>query len=310
MTRDRIDLTGFVFVLILTILWGVNYLAIKVTNTGLSPIFTATLRSIIASVFGIAYCLIVRQPVFHKDIRLLHGLVVGLLFGAEFACIYLGMLYTNAARAAVLIYIAPFVVAVGAHYFLKERLNRIKIASLVLAFLGVCLVLTGKPATHAGSMALGDMLEIAAAIFWGVTTIYIKKYLARSVHPINTFIYQLVFSIPIMLAAAYLLEPVWLTGVAGRGVVISLIYQSVIVAFASYLIWFKLIHTYPVAGLSVFTFLTPVFGVASGVIFLGEELTKGLVVGLACVCVGIYGTNYTRRGKVGRKAEAVSAIPD
>ena len=113
-----------------------------------------------------------------------------------------------------------------------------------------------------------------------------------------------------MLAAAYLLEPVWLTGVAGRGVVISLIYQSVIIAFASYLIWFKLIHTYPVAGLSVFTFLTPVFGVASGVIFLGEELTRGLVVGLACVCVGIYGTNYTRRGKVGRKAEAVSAIPD
>ena len=96
MTRDRIDLTGFIFVLTLTILWGVNYLAIKVTNTGLSPIFTATLRSIIASVFGIAYCLIVRQPVFHKDIRLLHGLVVGLLFGAEFACIYLGMLYTNA----------------------------------------------------------------------------------------------------------------------------------------------------------------------------------------------------------------------
>ena len=62
--------------------------------------------------------------------------------------------------------------------------------------------------------------------------------------------------------------------------------------FASYLIWFKLIHTYPVAGLSVFTFLTPIFGVASGIIFLKETLTKGLVVGLACVCLGIYGTNY------------------
>ena len=265
------------------------------TNTGLSPVFTAFLRSAIASAFGIGYCLIAGQPVFHKDIRLFHGLMVGLLFGVEFVCLYLGMLYTNAARAAVLVYLAPFVVAVGAHFFLKERLNGVRIASLVLAFLGVFLVFAGKPATHARSMIVGDLLEITAAVLWGVTTLYIKKYLAESVHPINTFIYQLLFSIPIMVVAAWLLEPVWVAGDIGRGVMISLIYQSVIVAFASYLTWFKLIHVYPVARLSVFTFLTPIFGVASGVIFLGEEPTKGLLIGLACVCAGIYGTNYTRR---------------
>jgi drug/metabolite transporter (DMT)-like permease len=91
------------------------------------------------------------------------------------------------------------------------------------------------------------------------------------------------------------LEPVWVSGAIGNNVLVSLIYQSVIVAFASYLTWFKLIHTYPVASLSVFTFLTPVFGVASGVVFLGEDLTKGLVIGMACVCLGIYGTNYAKR---------------
>jgi drug/metabolite transporter (DMT)-like permease len=101
-----------------------------------------------------------------------------------------------------------------------------------------------------------------------------------------------------MAVAAWLLDPAWVTGGIGRGVALSLVYQSVIVAFASYLVWFKLIHVYPVARLSVFTFLTPIFGVASGVIFLGEELTKGLVLGLVCVCIGIYGTNYTRRERL------------
>jgi drug/metabolite transporter (DMT)-like permease len=299
MTKDHIDVPGFLLIFTLTILWGVNYFAIKVSNTGLSPVFTTFVRSTIASAFGIGYCLVARQPLFHKDVRLLHGLVVGLLFGVEFICIYLGMLYTNAARAAVLVYVAPFVVAIGAHFFLGERLGLIKGMSLALAFVGVYLVFMGKPASHEKSMLLGDVLELTAAVLWGVTTLYIKKFLSRTVHPINTFIYQLLFSIPIMLLAALLLEPVWIKGPATSGVVISLLYQSVIVAFASYLAWFKLIHAYPVAGLSVFTFLTPIFGVASGVVFLHEDLTTGLLIGLACVCVGIYGTNY--RGAARRR---------
>ena len=294
MTKDRVDLTGFLFILALTILWGFNYFTIKVTNSGLSPVFTAFIRSAIASAFGIGYCLIARQPLFHRDVRLFHGLVVGLLFGGEFVCLYLGVPYTNASRAAVLVYLAPFVVAIGAHFFLRERLNTVRLISLTLAFLGVCLVFAGKPSMHAKSMLLGDLLEVAAAIIWGLTTLYIKKYLAETVHPINTFIYQLFFSLPIIAVAACLLEPVWVVGDIGRGVLVSLFYQSVIVGFASFLVWFKLIHVYPVARLSVFTFLAPVFGVASGVIFLGEDLTKGLVIGLVCVCLGIYGANYRR----------------
>jgi drug/metabolite transporter (DMT)-like permease len=297
MTKERIDLTGFLMILVLTILWGINYFAIKVSNESLSPVFTCLLRSIIASALGMVYCVAVGQPLFHRDIRLFHGLMVGLLFGAEFICLYLGMLYTNAARAAVFLYLSPFVVAIGAHLFLGEKLNSIKSVSLVLAFFGLYLVFTGKPAMHTRSMLLGDMLEIIAAIFWGATTLYIKRYLAHSVHPINTFVYQLIFSIPIILIAALFLEPTWIRGTVSQGAIFSFVYQSVIIAFASYLLWFKLIHVYPVASLSVFTFLAPVFGVASGVVFLNEDLTKGLVAGLICVCAGIYGTNYRKRKK-------------
>lgn len=289
--RDDIDLQGFLSILCLTLLWGFNYIAIKISNRGVAPVFLCFLRSFIASGLGIAYCLAIRQQLFHRDIRLLHGMVVGLLFGAEFACIYLGLLYTNAARAAIFIYLAPFIVAIGAHFFLKERLTGLKMASLIFAFAGVYLVFRGKPTTYNSKMLLGDMLQIVAAFLWAATTVYIKKFLAGRVQPIHTFLYQLVFSMPILLIIALVIEPVWVKEITGP-VVLSLIYQSVIVAFLSYLVWFWLIHTYPVARLSVFTFLTPIFGVASGVIFLGEELTLGLVLGLLFICAGIYGTNY------------------
>ncbi len=293
MTKDHVDLPGFAAIVILTLLWGLNYSAIRFSNAGLSPIFTACLRTSIASVCGILYCVAIRQPLFQKGVILLHGMVVGLLFGLEFVCLYLGVLYTDTARAAVFVYLAPFMVALGAHALLGEKLNLIKTAGFVFAFLGVCLVFRGKPQNYSEVMALGDALEIMAAAFWAATTLYIKKYLALKVHPINTFLYQLVFSIPVLLLAAYVVEERWVTGF-DRYVAASLIYQSFIVAFASFLAWFKLIHVYPVGALSAFTFLTPVFGVFFGATILKEQLTSGLIFGLGLVCLGIYCTNYAK----------------
>ncbi|MBN2126011.1 MAG: DMT family transporter [Deltaproteobacteria bacterium] len=290
---DHVDLKGFLILVLLTALWGCNYPAIKISNIGFSPVFNAFLRSAIASALGIFYCLWIRQPLFHRDIRLFHGFVVGMLFGLEFVCIYFGMLYTDAARAVILVNFSPFVVTLGAYIFLKEKLDAGKILGLLLGFAGAYLVFHGKPKTWNPSMLFGDFLELLAAVFWGSTTVYIKKYLAGRVHPIHTFLYQLVFSVPIIFVCACGFDPKWILDVNAAAVT-ALLYASIVVAFASYLVWFKLIHAYPVSQLAVFTFLSPVFGVAAGVVFLGEEITVGLVLGLLSVSAGIYVTNFRR----------------
>ena len=117
--------------------------------------------------------------------------------------------------------------------------------------------------------------------------------MAERVHPINTFLYQLFFSIPILLIVSILLEPKWIYGVDPY-IVASLFYQSVIVAFISYFIWFKLIHEYSVSRLSAFTFFTPIFGVLFGILFLNEEFTSSLMVGLPLVSMGIFLVNWRR----------------
>jgi len=70
-------------------------------------------------------------------------------------------------------------------------------------------------------------------------------------------------------------------------VVASLAYQSVIVAFASYLAWFWLLTRYLAGRLAVFSFLTPLFGVAFGVIFLSEPLSATFLVAALLVGAGI-----------------------
>jgi len=293
-SREYLDLTAIITITILTLLWGLNHTAIKYSTQGVSPIFASALRSVIASICGIIYCLRKGERIFHTDIMLFHGFIVGLLFGVEFACIYFGLLYTDAARSVIFVYLSPFVVAVGAHFFLKkDRLTLLKTLGLVLAFSGIFIVFHGRPEAAKPTMFIGDILELIAAFLWGATTLYIKRFMAERVHPINTFLYQLFFSIPILLVVSLILEPRWIYGI-NPYIVASIIYQSVIVAFMSYFIWFKLIHNYSVSRLSAFTFFTPIFGVLFGTLLLNEEFTVSLMVGLPMVCLGIFFVNWRR----------------
>ncbi len=294
-SKDYLDLKAVLAILILTLLWGFNYSAIKFSNEGISPVFASAIRSLIASICGAIYCLRKGEKLFHTDIRLFHGIVVGLLFGLEFACIYFGMLYTDSARSVVFVYLSPFVVAVGAHFFLKgDRLTPLKTLGLMTAFVGILFVFYGKPKTAKPNMLIGDLLEITAGILWGATTLYIKRFMAGKVQPIHTFLYQLFFSIPILFGVSLILEPNWIYRIDPL-ILTSIFYQSVIVAFISYFIWFKLIHQYSVSRLSAFTFFTPIFGVLSGILFLGEEFTFSLMVGLPMVSVGIFVVNWREK---------------
>jgi len=296
--KQFLDLKGILTMIIVTLIWAFNYTAVKYSNEGISPVFASALRSMIAAICGVIYCMRRGEKLFHTDIMLFHGFIVGLLFGLEFACIYFGLLYTDAGRSAVFVYLSPFVVTIGAHFFLRgDRLTLLKMLGLVLAFAGIFVVFQGKPKAAKSTMLLGDILQIAAAVFWGATTVYIKKFMAEKIHPINTFLYQLVFSIPILLIVSLILESRWIYRI-DLTIVASLFYQSVINAFISLVIWFKLIHEYSVSRLTAFTFFTPIFGVLFGIVLLGEEFTRSLMVGLPLVCLGIFIVNWRRTEKI------------
>jgi drug/metabolite transporter (DMT)-like permease len=292
--KEYLDLKAVLIMVFLTMLWGFNYTAVKYSNQGLAPVFTSALRSIIASICGVIYCLRSKEKLFHTDIMLFHGLIVGLLFGLEFACIYVGLLYTDATRSIIFVNTSPFFVALGAHFLLKgDRLTVAKTAGLALAFTGVLTVFGGRPMKAKPTMLLGDSLQILAAFFWGATTLYIKRFMAGKVQPIHTFLYQLIFSIPVLILISLVLESKWVINF-DHTVFISLFYQSIIVGFISLLVWFRLIHDYSVSRLSSFTFFGPIFGVLFGVLFLREELTVSLMVGLPLVCLGIFLVNWNK----------------
>jgi drug/metabolite transporter (DMT)-like permease len=283
---------GVVLLVLLCLLWGGNMVSIKISNQGIPPILAATLRSIIASTCLWVYAWSTGRTVFLDAGDLKHGIAIGLLFGTEFLVLYYGTDFTNASRAIIFLYTQPLWTALGAHFFLSnERLTALKSIGLFLSFAGLVTVFGSRPTTLGPLYWVGDLMEVAAAALWAATSIYIKRFmLDKPITHYQTLFAQLFFSIPVLAVGWLVFE--WGRPLRLEGIVIgSLVYQSVIIAFISYLLWFWMIHRYQVSRLAAFTFLAPLSGVILSGVFLHEPLTGFLLAGLILVAAGLYLVN-------------------
>jgi drug/metabolite transporter (DMT)-like permease len=286
---DKLDAKAAILLTLLCSIWGMNAVAIKISNEGIAPLFGAGFRSIIATVCLVIWMSRKRLELFPG--RLLDGLFVGFLFGSEFGLLYLALSYTTASSAWILLFTTPFFHALGAHFFLiGDRLSWNKAAGLILSFAGILILLSKHLGLPSMRQLTGDLLAIGAAVLWALTTVYIKRRLVTAVSPYHTLFYQILFSIPILFLLSFIFQETPVSHVDWL-ILLSVAYQGTVVAFISYLGWFFLVHTYSVSRLSAFSFLTPVFATLAGVGLLNEPLTLRLIVSLILVSIGIYVVN-------------------
>jgi drug/metabolite transporter (DMT)-like permease len=285
--HDRLDPFASGTLVLLCLCWGLNQVAIKVTNAGLQPVFQSGLRSLLGALLVLLWCRARGVRLTVRDGTLVPGIVAGLLFALEFTLIYAALDFTTVARGIVLIYFAPVVVAVGAHFLIpRERLTAVRLVGLVAAFAGVVIAFSDKLSLPESRALFGDVLCLIAAFVWAATTLVIKATRLNRAPAEAVLLYQLGVSAPVMLVMAPFFGPLfrdvgWLVG-------LGLFYQVVIVVAASYVAWFWLLARYPAGQLSAFTFLTPLFAVALGALLLAEPVSPRLVLALVLVAGGIF----------------------
>jgi drug/metabolite transporter (DMT)-like permease len=287
--RDALDAKAVITLLVCCILWGLNQIAAKVTLADVPPLLQAAWRSSGAVVLVVAWALWRRVPLWTRDGSLPGGLLAGVLFGAEFACIFLGLQFTTASRMVVYLYSAPFIVALGMPFIAKgERLSALQWAGLVVAFAGVAVAFAeGFGQAPLGPRVwVGDALGVAAAVFWALTTLVIRATRLGQAPAEKTLAYQLAVSAAMFWIMSWAVAEAWPQRISTLSWV-SLAFQTVVVAFASFLTWFWLVRHYPAARLSSFTLVTPLAGLAFGVILLGEPLTARLLTAASAVAVGL-----------------------
>jgi drug/metabolite transporter (DMT)-like permease len=295
--------------LLLCSLWGAQQVAIKLAAPDLAPIYQVALRSGLSALLLVAFTAWRREPLAHRG-TLWPGLLAGALFAGEFLFIAEGLRRTSASHMAVFIYTAPVFTALGLHLALPaERLGARQWAGIGLAFAGIAVAFGGGGAagTATASSLLGDLLGVCAGAAWGATTVVIRTTALSEAPAAVTLLYQLLGAFLVLLPVALLGEQASRFALTATALA-SLAFQGVVISFASYLAWFWLLRRYLATGLSVFSFLTPVFGVTFGVLILGEPLGAPFVAGAALVLAGI--VTVSGAGLLRRPSGAPAGSPE
>lgn len=279
-------------------IWGMQQVAIKLALPGVSPVLQVGLRSAGAALLVMVFARLRGLSLFAADGSSRPGLLAGALFALEFACIYGGLEYTSASRMVVFLYTAPCLTVLGLHWFVPgERMGPRHALGVALAFAGILAAFAegmGRAAT--ADFWIGDFLGLLAAVFWAATTVVIRATGLARVSAAKVLFYQLTVSAVIVLPLSFLMGEPGITAPTVP-VVLALAYQIVIVAFISYLAWFWLLTKYLASRLMVFSFLTPLFGVAFGVVLLGERMSTQFGLAALMVVAGIMLVNAPKRSR-------------
>lgn len=294
--KQTLDYLAMAMLVVLCASWGLQQAAIKVTNPSVPPLLQSGIRSAGAAILLWIWMAVRRQPLLEKDGTLWWGIAAGFLFAAEFLLIYWGLEFTNASRAVIFLYVAPFVVALGAQLFIPgERLRVVQVIGLGCAFTGIIVAFGESLSNPTHRVLIGDGMLLAAAVLWGATTVMIKASPLSKIIASKTLLYQLLVSAVVLPLGSIIKGEIGIVSmtplIAG-----SLAYQTVWVAFITYLAWFWLLRHYPPSRLAAFTFLTPLFGVLAGGLLLNEPMTGMLLLALVLVGGGIYLVNRPAAG--------------
>ncbi len=289
-TIHKAHLDGIAISLLLAccVFWGFQQVLVKATLAEVPPLFQAALRFAGACVLLGLWCRWRAVPLFQRDGSLKAGLLAGSLFAFEFSCLFMGLQLTTASRLTVFLYTAPFWVAVLLPMWVTaERLRPMQWAGLALAFIAVLFALRdGLGQGSAPQQWLGDLLALTAGLAWGLTTVVIRSTRLANIRAEKLLFYQIGVSALLLPALSLALGEHWVGQFSGFAIT-SLLLQTVVGAFASYLAWMWMLGRYPATKISAFVFLTPVFTLLFGAWWLKEPVTPDLVMALTLVAAGI-----------------------
>lgn len=285
--KNHLDGLAVSLLLMCCLFWGGQQVLIKATLGELPPVFQAWLRLGGAALLVALWCRFQRVPLWSRDGSLAAGLLAGALFAAEFACIYVGLQHTGASRLTVFLYTSPFWVALLVPLAVRtERLRGVQWLGLSLAFAAVAWALREGLVQDRQATWLGDLLGLAAGMFWGLTTVVIRSSGLTRIPAEKLLFYQLGVSAAVLPLLSLGLGEAWVwppSVFAWASVAV----QATVGGFLSFLVWMWMLGRYPATRMATFVFLTPLFSLFFGALWLGESVTGGVIAAIAAVAVGL-----------------------
>ncbi len=286
--RRPLDARAVALVVGLCLVWGFQQVAMKGIVSTAAPVMQLALRLTGSTLFFGTWVLVTEGRRAFSDGTLPSGLLLGVMFSLEFLFAGQALKFTTAAHAVVFLYTAPIFTALGLQFLPEERLERLQWAGIGVAFLGIVVAFIGFgrfAGKSVSQLLTGDLLALCGGASWGLSNVVLRRGRIGAAAAAKTVFYQV--------AAGALLCGLFALATGQSRVefstvtVLSLVFQTLVIAIASYLVWFWLLRHYLTSRLMLLSLLTPLFGVLFGAALLGDPIDARFALGASLVLAGV-----------------------
>ena len=274
--------------LLVVVVWGLNFVVIKLGLHNIPPLMLAGLRFMLVAFPAIFF---VARPKIPFKLLLGYGLTIS--FG-QFAFLFCAIKFGMPAGLASLVLQAQafFTIILGAFVF-GERLQGKQLAGITLAVFGV-LVLIEASLNGQDVALLGFMLTLAAGLSWACGNIFNKLIMQHAARPqvMSLVVWSALIPVIPFLAASFILDgpDVMLRSLVDIDLttILSLIYLAFVATIVGYGIWGSLLGRYETWRVAPLSLLVPVVGLASAALLLDETLSALQLLGAVLIMAGLY----------------------
>ncbi len=304
LTRRAIYLLLILGILILGLNWPIMAVGLRT----LTPLWMGAFRVLGAAVMVIGIGLATRSmripPA--RDLPVIVSLAVFRL-AAVFFLVFTALQLVPAGRSAVVVWTISLWTVPLAVIFLGERMSRQRWLGLGIGISGVIVLFEPWGMTwNQPGVALGHGLLILAAITDAATAVHIRAH-RWTITPIEALPWQLAGAAVVLTTLALLIDgpPVfeWTTQLVG-----VVAYQSVLASGVSFVALVVVLRNLAAVSTNLTLMAVPVVGVVSSAIFLGEQVTVGLAIGLGLVLAGVAINLVSDRGGANRRPDLAEVI--
>ena len=296
MTTRTISLFNAFLMLTIIVFWGSSFVVVKIAlKEGLTPIFIATLRFLIAGGLFLTTLLFKKNREQNRGLVRKRDFPILLLLALTgvtffFTAQYTGIQMAGASIAAIFVcLLSPIIIAVLSARVFKEHLTKKQIFGIGTATVGAFIVITGGTLSFPNSREffLGSLILLSTPVLWATYSLLGKKIMERY-DPLIVVAYATVLGglclIPLSLAENSL-HQIFTMSLHGW---VTVFYLSFTCSLLGYYIWFYVLKQVGAAVASSFLFAEPLVTVLFAVTLVGENLNLSILAGALLIFVGVY----------------------
>jgi len=284
-SNNELSFSAALFTVFLCIIFGANYVAVKIGLAGMGVFTSAALRFTIAASAIALWVKLTGRSFLLKKGQAHQISILTIIFTVQLSLFYFGISRTSATHATLISNFLPFFILFLAHFFIPgDRITLRKTIGILLGFSGIVLIFLEKE-QGASEFKTGDIIILTVSFIWACNTVYVKRII-NDFHSFHLVLYPIVFSVPFLFIEAFLWDEKMLFNLNFM-ILASLFYQSVITASFGFVAWNNLLKNYGATALHSFIFIIPISGVFFGGLLLYEPITYQIISALILIASGI-----------------------